>query len=82
LFGNDIPQNFSRRGQSQNRAQLHSAASRNRIRTCPQNTQMDADQEFLFRICVNLRGLRAEAFSLVLCLLQERILAPMRKKQD
>jgi hypothetical protein len=39
---------------------------------------MDADEEFFFRICVNLRGLRAKAFSLVLCLLQERIFAPMR----
>jgi hypothetical protein len=26
---------------------------------CPQNTQMDADEEFLFRICVNRRDLRA-----------------------
>jgi hypothetical protein len=26
---------------------------------CPQNTQMDADEEFLFRICVNRRVLRA-----------------------
>jgi hypothetical protein len=26
---------------------------------CPQNTQMDADEEFLFRICDNRRDLRA-----------------------
>jgi hypothetical protein len=26
---------------------------------CPQNSQMDADEEFLFRFCVNRRVLRA-----------------------
>ncbi len=33
-------------------AKWDSAASRNRIRTCPQNTQMDADEEFHFGVCV------------------------------
>jgi hypothetical protein len=59
-------------------AKEYSAASRNRIRTCPQITQMDADEELYFLVCVNPRDLRAKAFSLVLWLLQEKILAPMR----
>jgi hypothetical protein len=44
----------------------HGAASRNRIRNCPQMTQMHADGEngsSEFTICVNLRHLRAEVFS-------------------
>jgi hypothetical protein len=39
---------------------------------------MDADEEFFSRVCVNLRDLQAKAFSLVLCLLQEKIFAPVR----
>ena len=30
-------------------------------------SQTDADQKFFFRICVNLRNLRAKVFPLVLC---------------
>jgi hypothetical protein len=53
------------------RRRRHSAASRNRIRNCPQMTQMHADGEngsLEFTICVNLRHLRAEVFSYSLML--------------
>ena len=48
--------------------------SRNQNRTCPQNTQntqINADTENEFFVCVRLRVLRAKAFSLIPCLHQE-----------
>jgi hypothetical protein len=43
----------------------HNAASRNRICTCPQITQINADTEKECFICVHPRVPRAKAFSLV-----------------
>jgi hypothetical protein len=40
----------------------HSAASRNGIQTCPQNTPKNAETEQEFFICVFLRVLRAKSF--------------------
>jgi hypothetical protein len=37
-------------------AKRHSAASRNRIWTCPQITQINAETEKEYFICVHLRG--------------------------
>ena len=45
----------------------HSAASRNRSRTCPQITQINADTEKECFICVRLRVLQAKTSSLVPC---------------
>jgi hypothetical protein len=42
-------------------AKRHSAASRNRIRGCPQITLINADTEKEYFICVHLRILRAKA---------------------
>jgi hypothetical protein len=54
---------------------LPSVAGCNHIWNCPLNTQMGADEELFSSICVNPRILRAKAFSLVLSVLQKKILA-------